>query len=89
MPSYDGHNVAYPVPYSVAQGVGRGSYSFSSLLDHVACSVTVEARENGWIVSDSFGNQFVYVDPTDVLHAVALHLELPPINPLSVLPQRG
>ncbi len=89
MPSFDGRQVAYPVPFSVGKGFGRSSCSFSSLFDGDSCTVTVEARANGWVVYDSFGNQFVYVEPTDVLHAVALHLELPPINPLSVLPQRG
>lgn len=79
----------YPVPFSVGKSNLRSSNPLSSLFAVDECSVTVEARANGWVVYDSFGNQFVYVDPTDVLHAVALHLELPPINPLSVLPQRG
>ncbi len=80
----------FPAPYSQVSKPpkGRGN-RWESLSDIFADSHEPQAKlrivHNGWVVTDSNGNDFYYADPTDALHAVAVHLEMPLVNPLAVL----
>ncbi|MEP0766051.1 MAG: hypothetical protein HRF45_05855 [Fimbriimonadia bacterium] len=82
----------YPAPYSQVskRRKKRGStWDLDSLSELLVDSSEVQAKvrivRNGWVVTDTEGSQFYYTDPTDALHAIAVHLEMPPVNPLAVL----
>lgn len=81
--------LVFPAPYSqIASDSDNKVESLSDLVVFAEDS-TVQAKvrvvHNGWVVTDSEGSEFYYADPTDALHAVAIHLEMPPVNPLAVL----
>ncbi|GMV38102.1 MAG: hypothetical protein AMXMBFR61_26100 [Fimbriimonadales bacterium] len=82
----------FPTPHSQMpkRRKERGNrWDVDSLSELFAENVEAQAKVrivcNGWVVTDTKGNEFYYTDPTDALHAVAVHLEMPPVNPLAVL----
>jgi len=84
------NGVVFPTPYSQMPKRSPRRLDFGDdepvlLFPRDEPEARVRIVQNGWVVVDSKGTEFYYTDPTDALHAVAVHLEMPPVNPLAVL----